>query len=97
MRWQSLKQRLHFIIQSAEERIEKLTQEITILEKGALDIIRENSELQEKHQLLTSVKGIADKSAIKLLGEVMVLSPDMTAKTMGGSCRIIPSDYPVRE
>jgi len=56
------------------ERIEKsLTAE-------ALAIISANAELKRRFELLLSVPGIGEISAVQLLGELCVLAPDLTAK-----------------
>lgn len=79
-----------FIIKSVKERIERLMQEIVNLEKEAFDIINKNEELKEKCELIISVKGIAYKTAIKILGETLVLSPDMTAKQWVAHAGLFP-------
>jgi transposase len=60
------------------------------LEKEAFVIINKSKALQEKYELAISVKGIADRTAIKLLGEVLVLSPDMTAKQWVAHAGLFP-------
>ena len=79
-----------FIIKSVKDRIAILEQEIVSIEKEAIDIINKNNELKEKYTLLTSVTGIGDKTAVKLLGEVMVLAPDMTAKQWVAHAGLFP-------
>lgn len=79
-----------FVVESVKKRIAILEEEIINLEKEAFKIIKENSELKEKYALLISVKGIADKTAIKVLGEVLVLSVDMTAKQWVAHAGLFP-------
>lgn len=79
-----------FIRESAKKRIATLEDEIVALEIQAIEIIDKNKDLQAKYLLLTSIKGIADKTAIKILGEVLVLSPDMTAKQWVAHAALFP-------
>lgn len=79
-----------FIIESVKNRVAILEQEIIDLEKEAIDVIKENNDLKEKYELLVSVKGIADKTAIKVLGEVLVLSANMTAKQWVAHAGLFP-------
>jgi transposase len=79
-----------FILKSVKDRIAILEQEIVIIEKEALNIINENKILKEKYALLISITGIAVKTAVKLLGEVLVLAPDMTAKQWVAHAGLFP-------
>jgi len=58
-------------IAQLEKRIDKLTAE-------ALALIDKQPELRRALALLTSVKGIANTSAIGLMGELLLLPPDMS-------------------
>lgn len=58
---------------STELRIRKLRHE-------AMALIREDDELRQQYGLLTSIPGVAQISAIQLLGELCTLSPDMTVR-----------------
>jgi transposase len=57
--------------------IRQIDQRIEKLEASALALINSEPALQRKYQLITSVKGIADKTAIRLLGEILVMDPTM--------------------
>jgi transposase len=61
---------LRLAIRQIDQRIEKL-------EASALQLIASEPTLQRKYELITSIKGIADKSAIRLLGELLVMDPLM--------------------
>lgn len=50
------------------------------LERAALELIRSDALLQQKYELITSVTGIAAKTAIRLLGELLVLDPAMKGR-----------------
>ena len=78
------------VLNSIKNRIATLEQEISDLEKEALDIIKENSAIKEKYERLISVKGIADRTAIKILGELLVLPSDMSAKQWVAHAGLFP-------
>lgn len=58
---------------ATERRIRKLRGE-------AMTLVRQDDELRQRYVLLTSVPGIAQISAIQLLGELCALSSDMTVR-----------------
>ncbi len=53
---------------------------IAALERQAVALITHDPELQTAYQRLLSVRGIAQTTAIQLLGELLVLPTDMTAR-----------------
>jgi transposase len=59
--------------------VRHLQRRIEDLERHAVTLITANPELKPVHQHLLSVCGIADTTAIQLLGELLVLPADMTA------------------
>jgi transposase len=50
------------------------------LERAALELIRSDGLLQQNYNLITSVTGIAAKTAIRILGELLVLDPAMNGR-----------------
>lgn len=60
--------------------VRHLQRRIEDLERHAVTLITANPELKPVHQHLLSVCGIADTTAIQLLGELLVLPADMTAR-----------------
>lgn len=64
---------LRLAIRQIDHRIEKL-------EAHALTLINSEPSVLEKYQLITSIKGIAEKTAIRLLGELLVMDPAMTSR-----------------
>lgn len=50
------------------------------LHQQTLDLIAADQDLQQAFELLVSVTGIAAAGAIQLLGELLVLPQDMSAK-----------------
>ena len=78
--WQATDTTPVFIIEDVLLTITQLDVQITCLREHVLDMIAEDSQLNEVLELLLSVKGIAQASAIQLMGELMILPADMTAR-----------------
>ena len=60
--------------------IQQIESQIENLITHALQLIKENKVLKARYIRLISMKGVADKTAIKLIGELGVLAMDMSAK-----------------
>lgn len=69
-----------FVIEDVHLSIEQLQAQIDKLERYTLALIEQETALLEMYTLACSIKGIAHKSAIQLLGELLVLPEDMKAK-----------------
>lgn len=63
-----------------EQNLKQLTRRIDALTEAALEVIRGDDVLRRRYELLVSTTGIAIRSAVRLLGELEVLPPDMTAR-----------------
>lgn len=68
------------IVAAVNGQIEDLDLQITLMRAQALQLILAHPALHRPYELLVSVKGIAQASAIALLGELLVLPDDMTAR-----------------
>jgi len=68
------------IIADAKLTIKQLETQIEKLEDYALQLILTDEETNNVMTLLISVKGIAEKTAIQLIGELLVLPKDMTPR-----------------
>lgn len=68
------------ILTQTQSLIDVLEEQIAGFRASALDIINNNRELYDIFALTTSVKGIAEASAIQLLGELLTLPDDLTVK-----------------
>ncbi len=79
-----------FVCDSIEDHREFLKKAIGDLEKQAIRLIKSCPDLQSKYELLLTVKGIGIRSAIKILGELCVLPPDMTARQWVAHCGLDP-------
>lgn len=76
-----------------EVNIRHLDRRIDRLIRQALDLVKAHAVLRRAHDHLTSVKGIADKSALLILAEVLVLPKDMTAKQWTAYAGLDPREY----
>src|SRR5690606_18747280 len=59
----------------------------------AIALVEEHAELSRAYGYLTSVKGIAAKSAVAILPELLVLPKDMTAKQWVAHAGLDPREY----
>jgi transposase len=67
-------------LRTQQQAIKRLTRE-------ARKLIAREALLTERYQLLDSVPGIGETSAVQLLGELSVLAPDLGGSAMGRFCR----------
>jgi transposase len=63
-----------------EVNLRHLIRRIDSLAKHAVSVVRSDKELSRQFDLLVTVKGIAETSAVQILGELAVLPADMTAR-----------------
>ena len=82
-----------FIVRDIELTIEQLDDQIKNIIDHALVIIKENNILSQRYKLIISIKGVADKTAIKLLGELGVLGRDMSAKQWVSHAGLFPREF----
>jgi transposase len=68
------------VLSDVRQGIQQLEQRIGALSKEALALIRAHPALEQRYQLLVSIKGIAQTSAIALLGELLMLPAGLTHK-----------------
>lgn len=66
------------VLRDAKLSISQLEKRIARLTKNALALIGKHAELEQVFDLLTSVKGIAQTSAIALMGELLLLPPGLS-------------------
>lgn len=68
------------VIDHTRELITVLETQIAALRDSALELIQQDCSLEVPYSLMISIKGIAAASAIQLLGELIILPKDMSAK-----------------
>ena len=66
------------VLKDAKLAISQLEKRIDVLTAAALILIGKHLELAQILQLLISIKGIAEASAIALMGELLLLPPDLS-------------------
>jgi hypothetical protein len=66
------------VLKDANLAISQLEKRIESLTKAALLLIAKHPELVRILHLLTGIKGIAETSAIALMGELLLLPPDLS-------------------
>ena len=69
-----------YILDDARQAIGELDARIDTLQAHALTIIRQNDTINSMFERLISIKGVAEVSAVQILGELVVLPDDMTAR-----------------
>lgn len=69
-----------YILEDARQAISELDARIETLQDHALSIIRQDSAINGMFERLLSIKGVAEVSAVQILGEIVVLPEDMTAR-----------------
>lgn len=69
-----------FLLDDLKSSLEHLENRLSMLEDKALDFIAGDEELSERFELLKSVPGIADRSGLHLLAELVLLPADMSVR-----------------
>ena len=69
-----------FVVEDINQSIAQFEQQIARLRAYTLESISADARLNEILNLLVSVKGIAQASAIQIMGELLVMPDDMSAK-----------------
>ena len=73
-------------LRTQQRAIERLTRE-------ARKLIAKDAQLTERYELLDSVPGIGETSAVQLLGELSVLAPDLAARQWVAYAGLDPREY----
>jgi transposase len=88
-----LTMRTDAIRKSLERHIDAINAEIEALTQAALETLHTLPLLKRRFELLVSVKGIANASAIALLAELAVLPDDMTPRQWVAHAGLDPRHY----
>lgn|SRR5262249_42014607 len=81
------------VIQELERSLAQQQRSIQRLTYEALQVIAADPQLQHRFQLLLSFPGIAQTSALQLLGELVLLSPDFTVRQWVAYAGLDPRHY----
>lgn len=80
-----------FIIDDIIDSLGQIKDQIQNLINQTIKIISQNHEAQRMYQCLVRVNGIADKTAIKLIGELALIDPDMKPKELVAHAGLNPT------
>jgi transposase len=81
------------VIRELERSLASHQRSIQRLTQQASQLIASDSQLQQRFQLLLSFPGIADTSALQLLGELVLLSPDLSVRQWVAYAGLDPRQY----
>lgn len=68
------------VIEDLDDQVELLDRRIVRLTRAALELARSEPQSSRRLDQLLSIKGVAETSALRLLGELSVLPADMTSR-----------------
>ena len=81
------------ILEETHVSINFLEMQIQRLKEHALTLIGSEETLQRSLEIITSIKGIAETSAIQLLGELLILPKDMNHRQWVAFAGLDPRHY----
>lgn len=81
------------VIRELERSLAHQQRSIQRLTREALQLIASDDELQKRFELLLSFPGIAQTSALQLLGELVLLSPDFNVRQWVAYAGLDPRQY----
>ncbi len=81
------------VIRELERSLAQQRRSIQRLTREALQRVRSDAQLQQRFQLLLTAPGIAETSALQLLGELVLLAPDFTARQWVAYAGLDPRQY----
>lgn len=81
------------VIRELERSLAHQQRSIQRLTREALQLIASDAELQKRFELLLSFPGIAQTSALQLLGELVLLSPDFNVRQWVAYAGLDPRQY----
>jgi len=68
------------VVQDLKRSLASLQRRIVKMRREALALVRSDSDVEQRFRLLIGMPGIAETSALAILGELALLSPHMTAR-----------------
>jgi transposase len=78
---------------SIRDTIKQLETQVRKLRAAALELIMSEPELKRRYELLLTVKGIGQKSAISILAELAVMPSDMSARQWVAHAGLDPRQF----
>jgi len=68
------------VLQDLKRSLASLLKRIVKMRRAARELIRADADIEQRFRLLTSIPGIAETSAVQILGELVLLAPDLTVR-----------------
>jgi transposase len=68
------------VVEDMEDEIAQLEERIKKLSRQAIAMVKADPVLARSFELLQTIPGVAEKTAVRILGEIALLAPDMSAK-----------------
>jgi transposase len=78
------------VIDDLGRSLASVARRIVKMRRVAMELIRADTQLNERFCLLTAMPGVAAISAIQLLAETVLLAPDLTARQWVAYCGLDP-------
>jgi transposase len=68
------------VLQDLKRSLTSLERRIVKMRRAARELIRADADIEQRFRLLTGMPGIAETSAVQILGELALLSPHLTVR-----------------
>lgn len=81
------------VVRELERSLAQLQKSVQRLQEKALQLVRADAQLQQQLELLDGIPGIAELSALQILGEVVLLSADMDVRDWVAYAGLDPRQY----
>lgn len=81
------------VVHDVKGHLVQIDRRIAQIEKGAVVVVRDHADLREQFHILRAITGVGGRSAILLLGELVVLDRTMTVKQLVAYAGLDPRVY----
>jgi transposase len=81
------------VVADLQAHIAQLDRRVTQVERAAVDVIKNDPDLNEQFQLISKARGFGRRTAVLLLGELAVLDPTMTTREIVAHAGLDPRTY----
>jgi transposase len=68
------------VVQDLKRSLASIERRIVKMRREAMELIRSDAEVEQRFRLLTGIPGIAETSAVQILGELALLAPHLTVR-----------------
>lgn len=81
------------VVRDLQRSLRSLERAVQRLTRQAVEVIRQDSDLELRYQLLLSACGIAPTSAVQILAQLAVLAPDLDVRQWVAQAGLDPRQY----